>query len=190
MSNGNSSSCPCCKALWVKFYLTAALETDSQSAQAKVLSDGSGVRQFWQGDDPDPNNNGFNVYNLESENPAGSTYQFSGDVNTVGLAVFDDTLDTNLPDADQQGRYRIVELQNNSFKRVTFITPTALTNQASLASCAVVLDWFDNAGGGTQITVYNEMGWQADAGVAGYADYRPVDGKWILMLIPCPAGNS
>lgn len=73
---------------------------------------------------------------------------------------------------------------------ISFVTSSALTNQAVLDSCAVVLDWYGNTGGITQADITNEMGWQADAGVLGYASYRPADGKWILMLIPCPAGNS
>ena len=79
---------------------------------------------------------------------------------------------------------------STTVKWVSFVTSSALTNQASLSGCAVVLDWYGNTGGITQVDVTNEMGWQADAGVLGYAAYRPADSKWILMLIPCPAGNS
>lgn len=77
-----------------------------------------------------------------------------------------------------------------SVKWVSFITSSALTNQATLAGCSVVLDWYANTGGITQVDVFNELGWQADAGVLGYAAYRPADAKWVIIEIPCPAGNS
>ncbi|HUZ38040.1 MAG TPA: hypothetical protein VMV17_17090 [Streptosporangiaceae bacterium] len=78
----------------------------------------------------------------------------------------------------------------NDSQWVTFVTSSALTNQASLSDCAVILDWSGNTGGITSITAVNEMGWQADAGVAGYAKWRQADSKWIIMLIPCPTGDS
>ena len=108
MSNGGTESeskCPCCKALWVKFYLTENLSRSDQKAKAKVYSDNDG-RHFWQGEDPDPNDEGFDVYNLEERRfsePEAVTYIFAGGVDSVGLAVLDDT------DPEQE-RYRIVTL--------------------------------------------------------------------------------
>lgn len=76
------------------------------------------------------------------------------------------------------------------FRRVTFTTASALlATDASQASCPVVLVWY-GADPGSTITVWNELGFEADAGVDGYADYSPPDGKWKIIIIPCPAGSS
>ena len=100
-----TNPCACCHALWIKFKLTATLSQTSVSALALVYTGDDHVRQYWQGDDPDPSNNGLQVYNLEVSQPAGTgpAYRFSGAFGEVGLACLDDSDPTNL-------KYRIVQL--------------------------------------------------------------------------------
>lgn len=97
--------CPCCKALWVKFHLVTELTKDSETATAKVF-DKAGERHYWQGEDPDPDDAGFSVYNLECQSPDDGSFQFEGEPGTVGLACFDDSK----PDED---RYRIVYISGS-----------------------------------------------------------------------------
>lgn len=73
---------------------------------------------------------------------------------------------------------------------ITFTTASALlATDASQASCPVALVW-EGADPGTTVTVYNELGFEADAGVDGYAKFCPPDSKWKIVIIPCPAGSS
>lgn len=104
------STCECCKALWVKFELTAPLTKQTSKAAAKVYVDDDGHRCYWQGDDPDPNyadpeDSGFDVYNLETGQALGGNppYQFFGVAGDVGLACLDDS-------DPEQSRYRVVHL--------------------------------------------------------------------------------
>ncbi|HEY5313824.1 MAG TPA: hypothetical protein VIK18_14950, partial [Pirellulales bacterium] len=83
----------------------------------------------------------------------------------------------------------ITPRQPAKVKKVTFIASSAITTQGTISGCAIVNDWFGNAGA-TTIDAFNEMGWQADAGAEGYAEWRPSDSKWIITLIPCPQGTS
>lgn len=73
---------------------------------------------------------------------------------------------------------------------ITFATSAALlASDASQANCPVVLVWEGTSPGST-VTVYNELGWEADAGVDGYAKLCGYDGKWKIIIVPCPAGAS
>ena len=88
-------------------------------------------------------------------------------------------------------RWEVIEAKvgvGNGF--ITFTTAAALlASDASQASCPVVLVWEGNNPGST-VTVYNELGWEADAGVDGYAELCSADGKWKIIIVPCPAGAS
>lgn len=88
-----------------------------------------------------------------------------------------------------RGQWEVIAGGGAGVKKVTFVLPMALTNQASVSGCPVLNDWYSNAGA-TQITVNNEAGWQGDAGAEGYAEYRPSDGTWPITLLPCPQGSS
>ena len=80
--------------------------------------------------------------------------------------------------------------KGTQFRRITFTTASALlASDASQDDCPVALVWY-GPDPGTTVTVYNELGFQADAGVDGYADYSPPDDKWKIIIIPCPAGSS
>lgn len=73
---------------------------------------------------------------------------------------------------------------------ITFTTAAALlASDASQASCPVALVW-EGADPGSTLTIYNELGFEADAGVDGYAKLCKADGKWKIVIIPCPAGTS
>ena len=100
MSEQQSEQCPCCKALWIKFYLVTKISPLTETAVAKVFSR-DGKRHFWQGEDPDPEDCGFLVYNLECKYPFPNRYSFEGQPGDVGLACFDDT-------KQDEDRYRIV----------------------------------------------------------------------------------
>jgi hypothetical protein len=98
--------CACSKALWVKFQLTDFLGRDSSSAPAIVYTAPDGTRQFWQGDDPDPDNVGFPVLNQEDCPTSSFLFQFVGCAGDIGLACLDDS-----DPADP--RYRIVQVGNS-----------------------------------------------------------------------------
>lgn len=159
-------SCSCCKALWVKFYLTADLTTAMPSAAAKVLVVG-GERQFWQGEDPDPLTPevGFPVYNLEENALTPGVYKFSGKPYDVGLAC----LDESLPNED---RYRIVTL-NVDDDLVHFELTADLTLGSSATAKVLVWNGTTWAATGATITVYDwytQPGmWQAYSGYRGLA---------------------
>lgn len=73
---------------------------------------------------------------------------------------------------------------------ITFTTASALlASDASQDDCPVALVW-EGADPGDTLTIYNELGFEADAGVDGYAKKCAADGKWKLVIIPCPAGAS
>ena len=134
MSNESSQpECPCCKALWVKFYLTEELTTTKKMARAKVFVDEQQERQFWQGEDPDPDNKGICVYNLESKSPFAGQYRFSGKVNDVGIAALDDTK----PECD---RYRIVAFTSGTATPLGSATTTTLS-----PACTGECKWTWNA---------------------------------------------
>lgn len=97
-----NSPCECCKALWIKFKLTEELESSDETAAAQIYVDSTGHRCYWQGDDPDPEDVGFQVYNLESPDSS-TTFQFTGKVDDIGIACLDDSDPT-------EARYRIVHL--------------------------------------------------------------------------------
>lgn len=90
-------------------------------------------------------------------------------------------------------RYRRPTLRSSSSSAngwITFTTAAALlATDASQASCPVVLVW-EGPDPGSTVTVYNELGFEADAGVDGYAKKCAADGKWKIVIIPCPAGSS
>lgn len=118
MSNGQSQ-CSCCKAWWVKFWLTQSLGCGQQKARAKVCVVND-ERQFWQGEDPDSLDQGFDVWNLECSD-CKAPYVFQGDEKDVGLAC----LDESKPGED---RYRIVHLWRSTervlmVKAIDFIKP-------------------------------------------------------------------
>ena len=74
-------------------------------------------------------------------------------------------------------------------KKIRFALSQALAGQASVDNCAVVIDWYSNAGA-TSVTVFNEDGWSADAAALGLAEWCPAEGKWVITLLPCATGNS
>lgn len=113
-----SSSCECCKAQWIKFRLDADLTSGDEKVRAKVYVDESGFRHFWQGQDPDPDDEGFDIFNLEapdwttttSASPTTSgptaspatadphrTFQFSGMKGEIGLACLMIRMQINRP---------------------------------------------------------------------------------------------
>lgn len=91
--------------------------------------------------------------------------------------------------ADRQRWEAIANASGAGIKKVTFVLPEALTTQAFVGGCPVVNDWYSNSGV-TSVEVYNEAGWQGDAGAEGYAEYRPSDNTWPITLLPCPQGSS
>jgi hypothetical protein len=91
------------------FYITEPLTQNDDQALAKIFTDSESKRHFWHGEDPDPNDEGFPVYNLELVNPhpGDPPYRFLGRNGAIGLAC----LDESDPEAD---RYRIVTLESSS----------------------------------------------------------------------------
>lgn len=169
-------SCSCCKALWVKFYLTHKLTTtgaDAPSATAKVFVDSGSVRHFWQGEDPAPGDAEFTVYNLEDRNGVAGVYRFSGEIDDVGLACLDDSL----PDTD---RYRIVTLSQRPPLVIRFKLTASLSTGGSAAavirtfdgttyndgSAIVVFDWYSLT---TQVPGSARGMWQGVSGMEGFA---------------------
>jgi len=96
-----NSPCECCNALWIKFRLTEDLTLSDGTADAVVYVDAANHRCYWQGDDPDPNDLGFPVYNLEAPSGSDSPFQFSGSTGDIGIACLDDS-------NPSQSQYRIV----------------------------------------------------------------------------------
>lgn len=85
-------------------------------------------------------------------------------------------------------RWEKLTAEANGF--ITFTTSAALlAGDASQDDCPVVLVW-EGPNPGDTLTIYNELGFEADAGVDGYAKFCAADGKWKLIIIPCPAGSS
>lgn len=72
---------------------------------------------------------------------------------------------------------------------VTFLLPQALDGTLVSFSAPVLTDWYGNAGG-ANVTVINELGWVSDAGSKGYAIYRPADGLWPIIVVPCASETS
>jgi len=101
--SSSEQQCTCCKALWVKFRLTKPLACDQKCSEEAEVCVIDNERQFWQGEDPDPNNQGFTVWNLECKCADQGPYVFKGKEHDVGLAC----LDESKPDKD---RYRIVRM--------------------------------------------------------------------------------
>lgn len=171
------STCSCCKALWVKFVLTQKLTTSDAFKNAVVYDDGS-ERHFWQGEDPDPNDDSFPVYNLEETLTVPGVYQFCGEVGDIGLAC----LDESLPDAD---RYRIVSLSKKPPTVVRFKLTATLTSSGSAAAvirtfngttyvddaAIVVFDWYSIT---TQSPGSTRGMWRGIAGMEGFALKREV----------------
>jgi hypothetical protein len=78
--------------------------------------------------------------------------------------------------------------QPNGF--ITFTTSAALlASDASQDDCPVELVW-EGADPGDTVTIYNELGFESDASISGYAKKCAADGKWKIIIIPCPAGSS
>ncbi|QDU73727.1 hypothetical protein Pan97_07260 [Bremerella volcania] len=125
-----SSSCECCKAMWIKFRLDAPLTSGDEKVKAKIYIDKSGFRHFWQGQDPDPDDEGFDVFNLEAPDWATTTggpsttsdphqtFQFSGSPGEIGLACLDDSFADKTDSAEATSCYRIVELGTRDPDRV------------------------------------------------------------------------
>jgi len=78
-------------ARWVRFALTEVLSFQSSSAAAEVLS-------YWDGYDPDPQQQGIVVLNCAT---SGQQYLFAGQIGAVGLGCYD----------PQEDKYRIVQLE-------------------------------------------------------------------------------
>jgi hypothetical protein len=164
-----SSPCTCCSALWIKFTLTTQLTQALPTARALIFSD-SGVRQYWQGDDPYPNLAEFDVYNLEVHQPAGASpvFQFFGDIGDVGLACLDDS-DPNCL------RYRIVQIGKASvlLGHVTTAIPPQGTGNG-------VCELFDCLGNDlhTSVQVYNLYDYTYGVGVSTTLFFDDKQGKW------------
>jgi len=79
------------QARWIRFQLSEAMGYTDGSADASVLN-------FWDGSDPDPEEEGVVVVNCAV---SGQNYLFGGDEGAIGLACYD-------PENDQ---YRIVQLE-------------------------------------------------------------------------------
>lgn len=90
-----------------------------------------------------------------------------------------------------RGQWEILEAGGGGadVRRIRFMLPQALSGQASVANCPVIQDWYSNAGANS-VTVWNEDGWESDAGAEGLADWNPYEGKWVIILLPCPSGTS
>ena len=84
------------KARFINFELTAALETTHQYK-------GATVDNFWDGLDPDPDDEGIVVWNRVTHTPG--TYIFEGDIGDKGMAVYDEKGDTGA------GCYRIWQME-------------------------------------------------------------------------------
>lgn len=142
-----SNSCQSCKALWVKFRLTSSLSKYTGSATAKVYTDIAANRHFWQGEDPDPDDEGFNVYNLEATQSSYFTYQFDGSVNDVGIACLDDSN----PDVPI---YRIVYIGTYEQSVVAQLSSnlTAWDNTEFVPNCQTIGGTIVSACGATQST--------------------------------------
>lgn len=83
-----------------------------------------------------------------------------------------------------------IGVASTSFRRIEFTLPSAITaTDLSIADCPVVATWYGTSPGDT-VSVYNDYGWEADAGAQGVADYRPTDSHWVIMLLPCATGSS
>lgn len=100
----------------------------------------------------------------------------------------DDELDfAYRPDSQ---RWEAIEGKGGANGWITFTTASALlATDANQADCPVVLVW-EGKNPGNTVTVINELGFAADAGVDGYAKYSAADDKWKIIQIPCPAGDS
>lgn len=106
---------------------------------------------------------------------------------TADAVRYVETLNRNA--ARPQRRRHVAAAQGSPFKRVRFALSQALTSQTVVPGCAVLQDWFNNAGA-TSVDVHNEDGWQSDAGSEGLADWNPAESAWVIILLPCPAGTS
>jgi hypothetical protein len=79
------------RAGWIRFRLTEALGFQTGAAEAEVLS-------YWDGEHPDPDQQGVVVLNCATSGPQ---YLFGGAVGAVGLGCYD----------PREDKYRIVQLE-------------------------------------------------------------------------------
>ena len=153
-----------------RFQLTAALAAGGNAA-AKVLVWDTTQNKYVTG------NETFTVYSVN---------QAAGASGSQGVARF-------APDRHVNGAgvWEVVEGLSAppAVRIVTFLLPQALDGTLVSFSAPVLTDWYGNAGG-ANVTVINELGWVSDAGSKGYAIYRPSDGLWPIIVVPCASETS